>query len=115
MSSSSTRRSPRIANGSLPSWSGHGPARRDRLLRACGLIIADSTLRSGLVADDSDANPHSLALINNLYKYARDTDVQELCEFNAFVNGNRRLEALVGTTLRRPHYGETRRLGRGLE
>jgi len=85
---------------------------KDRLLRAGGLIIADSTLRSGLVADDSNANPHSSALLNNLYEYARYTDLQELREFNALVNGTRRLGALVvplfdGLT----NHSETHRLG----
>jgi predicted O-methyltransferase YrrM len=64
-----------------------------RLLRKGGLIVADNTLRRGLVADDSEANPHRAH--HNPREFDKGGNLEKVKEFNDLVHRDERLEAVV--------------------
>ncbi|KAK6063726.1 O-methyltransferase [Seiridium cupressi] len=71
------------------------PGSSRRLLRKGGLVIGDNALRRGLVADDSEANPHRpKAAPGEDYEGQRD-GIWKVREFNDAVKANKRLEPLL--------------------
>lgn len=74
------------------------PSSTVRLLRPGGLIVADNVLRRGIVADDSDENPHAVAAkaagaVKSEYEGNRD--VESLREFNDTLVTSERLETFM--------------------
>jgi len=60
------------------------------LLSTRGIIVADNALRQGLVADDTDKNPHSLNLSPEGAQNHKDIDA-----FNKFVRDHEQLEQVM--------------------
>lgn len=71
------------------------PGSARRLLRKGGLIIGDNALRRGLVADDSENNPHRPELQEGGNYRGKHDDVGKVREFNDAVKANQRLEAFL--------------------
>jgi predicted O-methyltransferase YrrM len=71
------------------------PGQAKRLLRPGGLIVADNVLRRGIVADDSEGNPHVEREQRHGNPHWRPDDVVKLKEFNDALSSNPRLEAFL--------------------
>lgn len=73
------------------------PGSAQRLLRPGGLIVGDNVLRWGIVADDSDDNPHAVERRANPGEGEKrnNRDVEAVREFNDLLVGNERLETLM--------------------
>lgn len=72
------------------------PGSSHRLLKPGGLILADNVLRRGIVADESDENPHAVAARQAgavRSEYEKDGDLESLRTFNTKAANSERLEA----------------------
>lgn len=74
------------------------PGSANRLLRPGGLIIADNVLRRGIVADESDDNPHAVkarAGTAARSEYQSDSDIDHIRQYNDVVAKSARLEGWI--------------------